>query len=105
LLHLRKGFLTTAGNRRALQNLLSLTVPAFASLFTALLTLAGKQPATAKNEILLQTTEEFGLDSDVFRRVIAVRNKGEKPDREKLIALTQSYIEEISKLTMIIDKW
>jgi hypothetical protein len=105
LLHLRKAFLTTTGKRKALQNLLSVTVPTFVSLFTAILTLAGAEPSATKSEILRQTAEQFGLDGDVFRSVLAVREKSVKYTGDTLIALTQNYISEINKLTMIIDKW
>jgi len=105
LLHLREEFLRTMGKKRHLEQLIGVTIPTFASLFTALLALKNIEPPAKKSEILLKTAEEFALDRNVFDQVLAVREKKTKMDRDGLIKLMESYIEEIRKLAMIVDKW
>ena len=105
LLHLRKEFLATAGNKRLLVRLISVTVPTFASLFTALLTLKDIEPPKEKDAILYKAVEALGLDREVFRQVIAVRGNGLKLSENELVTLMEKYIAEIRKLAFTVDKW
>ncbi len=105
LLHLREGFLQTLGNRVALEALLTATIPAFASLFTALLEFKNSAIPETKNETILKAAEEFKLDQEIFNRVLAVREKTIKLEKDELVLLTENYIKEIHKLAMIVDAW
>ncbi|OGC01686.1 hypothetical protein A2V82_07220 [candidate division KSB1 bacterium RBG_16_48_16] len=104
LLHLREGFLKTLGGKRALEHLLAVTVPAFASLFAALLTLKDIDAPENKNEILARTADVFQLEVSVFQQVLRVREKSVKLNKNDLIALTESYISEIRKLAIQVDQ-
>ncbi len=105
LLHLRKEFLATGGDKRRLTRLISVTVPTFASLFTALLTLKGIEPPKEKEAVLYKAAEALGLEQDVFRQIIAVRNNSIKLSATELVALMEEYIAEIRKLAFTVDKW
>ncbi|MBN2410784.1 hypothetical protein JXQ31_03760 [candidate division KSB1 bacterium] len=105
LLHLREDFLRTLGNKRPLGSLLAVTIPAFASLFTALLEYKDLDVPELKRDTIIQTAESFSLNKEIFDRVLAVREKTLKLSKEELIQLTQDYIEEIRKLANIVDKW
>jgi len=105
LLHLREEFLKTAGKKRALRNLLSRTVPAFSSLFTALLAFKGFEVPDKQEEILTGTARQFHLDDSVFRAVIEVRKGGGAKKADELVDVTNRYISEIRKLTSIVDSW
>jgi len=104
LLHLREGFLRTGSNKTALKQLLTATVPAFASIFTALLALKQEEIPVKKSEILLKTADVFGLAHSVFADVLGINDKTTTFTKDGLISLTESYIAEIRKLAMIIDK-
>ncbi|HPG40554.1 MAG TPA: hypothetical protein PLP19_04540 [bacterium] len=105
LLHLREGFLRTFGNRQALETLLAATIPAFASLFTALLEFNNIAVPATKKDTILKAAESFKLDQEIFSRVLAVREKTYKPEKSELIELTVNYIKEIHKLAIIVDAW
>jgi predicted nucleotidyltransferase len=105
LLHLREEFLKTLGRKKPLQNLVSMTVPTFASIFTALLIFKDIEPPAGKEEILLKTAETFELNRDVFQRVMEVREKRRTLSRNELIELMRNYISEIRRLTKIVDGW
>jgi predicted nucleotidyltransferase len=105
LLHLREGFLASAGKKRPLEELLSISVPSFISLFQALLLLKEETRPIQKGEIFSKTGEVYGFDQNVFDDILQVRNRTKKFSTEDLIELTQKYITEIRKLAIIIDQW
>ncbi len=105
LLHLRGEFLRTLGNKRLLESLLTATIPAFVSLFTALLEYKDIEVPESKRDAIMQTAESFSLNKEIFNRVLAVREKTLKLSKVELIQLTQDYIEEIRKCAQIVDKW
>ncbi len=105
LLHLREDFLLTRGKKRLLEQLISITVPTFVSIFTALLDLKKVEVPTLKREVFLKTADEFELDRSVFERVINVREKQVKLDKSALLHLTEQYIEQIRRLANIVDQW
>ena len=104
LLHLRKNFILTLGKKDALEEMLLITIPTFASIFTALLELQNVPVPTHKNEILIKTAEVFELDKSVFEQLLRVWNKEDKLNSEELIQLAERYIEEIRKLSLIVDQ-
>jgi len=105
LLHLRGGFLASAGKKRLIEELLSISVPSFISIFEALLFLKKETPLSQKSEVFSKTAEVFGLDRNVFDTVLHVRNRSKKLSGDELIDLTQRYITEVRKLAGIIDRW
>lgn len=105
LLHLREGFLASAGKKRPLEELLSISVPSFISLFEALLLLKKETPPAQKGKIFNKTAAAFDLDQSVFETILQIRNRTKKLPKDELVDLTQKYIAEIRKLASIIDKW
>ncbi len=103
LLHLRREFLATRGKGKAIRELLSVTVPTFTSLFTAMLYLKDLDPPSHRDDVMRLAATEFGLDQIVFDRVLAVRH-GEKLSEDELIQLTEQYINVIRECAMIVDK-
>ena len=104
LLHLREGFLNTYGKPRLMKQLLQYSLPAFISIFSALLHLKEKPIPSSKREIFKATAEEFGLDAAVFEKIIQVNQGSLKVKKEELSLLVEQYIEQIRKLTNIVDK-
>jgi len=105
LLHLREDFLRTLGDKKLLESLLTVTIPTFASLFTALLDYKDIDVPQSKKDTILLTAESFSLNKEIFNGVLAVREKSLKLSKAELVKLTQNYIEEIRKLAKIVDKW
>lgn len=105
LLHLREGFLSSAGKKRLLEELLSISVPSFISIFEALLLLKKETPPAQKGEIFRKTAGAYGLNQNVFEAVLQVRNRTKKFSKDELVHLAGKYIAEIRTLAGIIDKW
>lgn len=103
LLHLREEFLRTGGRRRLMKQLLNATVPAFASIFTALLQLKEVAPPAGKKDTMMKGAQEFGLNESVINKVLQINALN--PGKEELYDLCRDYIEEIRKLAKIVDQW
>jgi hypothetical protein len=104
LLHLRQEYLATLGKRHRLQELIEVTLPAFAVLFKALLFLKGVEVPDGQRDIILLTAELYGLDQDLFQQVIQAGDKKNKMTHVELNRIAAAYIAEINKLALIIDQ-
>ncbi|MBN1999558.1 hypothetical protein JW935_18535 [candidate division KSB1 bacterium] len=104
LLHLRENFIQTLGQKNALQNLLTLTLTTFTSIFNAMLVLRNVSVPKNKMVIMSTTAQVFDLDKQIFDQVIKVARKEIKMSADGLIRLTQQYVNEINKLATIVDQ-
>jgi len=104
LLQLRQGYILTRGKPRSLKRLIGQSIVAFASIFRGLLYLKGKEIPETKQEILLATCREFGLDEGLFSLLFSVRGLGVNLSRKQLVSNVQRYISEIEKLSEIVDQ-
>lgn len=102
LLYLREGFLDTNGKPAPLKRLVKMSLPAFASIFSALLYLKNIQLPTSKHDIFMKTAEVFELDGEVFETILKLKIK--KLNKEQIYDLMEQYIEQIEKLTDITDQ-
>lgn len=104
LLSLREGYLNTNGKSSMIKRLIKVTLPAFSSIFSALLFLKDEDVPELKRQIFIKTAEVFSLDSKVFENIFNLENKKPKLKKEQIYELMEQYIEQIAKLTDITDK-
>jgi len=104
LLYLRESYLNSLGDARMIKQLIQLSLPAFTSIFSALLHLKKIELPTSKAEIFKLTTDEFEMDFSVFEKLIKLSINSIKLNKEQLNQLMEQYIEQIRKLTNIVDK-
>lgn len=103
LLQLRERFMETGGSAKKITSLISLSLPAFASIFQAVVFLQDKPPGTKMQELLAAAAAATGLDSRLFETLAAVRKKTRKPGDAEALSLMEAYIREVKKLAMHID--
>ncbi len=103
LLHLREAYLQAQGSKLHLRTLIDRSLTAFVPLFEALLVLKGLEVPSRKSEIITKGAEAFGLDPEVFARLLRLWN-GERMGRKDIDRLTQQYIWEIRRLALQIDQ-
>lgn len=103
LLHLRENFLAEGFNRDGLLTLLRQTLPAFNSLFEALLYLRDQPIPDQRREVFARVVELAGLDQKFFERLLNVANQQSKPYRSELWDLFEKYILQIHRLSLFID--
>lgn len=104
LLHLREGYLLTGGKRKALQQLIRVSLPTFATVFEAILFLKGQEPPVGRRELFHKVSDILDLDAAVFEELIQVREGTVKRSQEDLRALCRGYIREIEKAATAIDR-
>lgn len=104
LLSLREGFLNTNGKSAMIKRLIKASLPAFSSIFSALLFLKDEDVPELKRRNFIKTAEVFSLDSKVFENIFNLENKKPKLKKEQIYELMEQYIEQIAKLTDITDK-
>lgn len=104
LLSLREGFLNTNGKSEIIKRLIRLSLPAFSSIFSALLHLKEAEIPDLKRNIFMRTADIFNLDREVFKKILELQNKKSKLKKEQIYELMEQYIEQIAKLTDITDK-
>lgn len=102
LLYLREGFLNTNGKLASIKRLIQASLPAFASIFSALLHLKNELPLVSKRAIFMKTAEVFGLDRKIFETILDLKNN--KMKKVQLYDLMERYINQIAKLTDITDQ-
>ena len=105
LLHLREEFLGTRGEKRLMSALISRSIPAFASLFAAMLFLKGEEIPDQRGVVIAKAAQVFGFKQEVFDKLLEVRDKRVSLSKEELSTLFDAYIWEIRKLADIVDKW
>lgn len=104
LLHLREGFLSASKDTRDLKMLISQSLATFTTLFTAILKLREAEPPRKRRELFEKMATEFDLDREVFAKLMDVRENSTKIKKQELLDLVEKYIQEIDKLTQIVDK-
>ena len=104
LLLLRQGFIMTRGKRRELRALINRSIITFISIFCGLLYLKNIEIPKTKQEILLSTCREFGLDEALFSILISLRGTKVKLHQSQLEQNCLKYISEIEKLSECIDQ-
>jgi hypothetical protein len=104
LLHLRNGYLATEGNTRKIRALITLSLTAFISLFSALLYLKNIEIPHGKRDIITAAGKAFGIDDAIFLKCEEIRRKTDRFSHNEMKAVFQAYMKEVSRLCDQIDQ-
>ena len=104
LLKLRQGFIETGGRVKPMRMLIVQSVVAFSSIFKGLLYLKGQEVPETKQEVLLAACREFKLDEGLFSVLLSVKRYEARLSRNQLEKNVKRYIQEIQKLSTIVDR-
>ena len=104
LLHLRRGYLATGGNARKIRALITLSLTAFVSLFSALLYLKDIEIPHGKGEIITAAGNAVGIDAAVFLKCEEIRKKTDRFSKNEVTAVFQAYMKEVGSLCDQIDR-
>jgi hypothetical protein len=103
LIHLRSGYLATGGNTRKIRELITLSLTAFISLFSALLYLKNIEIPHGKREVITAAGQAFGIDAPLFLKCEEIRRKTDRLSSIEVQAVFQAYMKEVSRLCDLID--
>jgi hypothetical protein len=104
LLHLRREFLATLGDKEKIIALIRATLPAFAGVFKGLLMLKGIEAPLRHEEVIRRTAEIYSMDQTLIEKVLQVNKPDYKAAESVLLDLCEKYIAEIRKLAFKIDQ-
>ncbi|MDA8123759.1 MAG: hypothetical protein M0009_01030 [Deltaproteobacteria bacterium] len=104
LLHLRSGYLATEGSARKIRALISESLTAFVSLFSALLCLKKVEIPDGRREVFAAAGQAFGIDVPVFLHCEEIRSKTDRLSSDQVRALFRDYLKEIGCLCEHIEQ-
>jgi len=105
LLSLRQGYMESLGSREGIQNLISISLPAFTAIFRG--TLYIKNVETGKGDslkIYKLIEETFELRKGLFKDLYDIKMEVSKTNTSELILLTEEYMESIRTIFKRVDK-
>lgn len=103
LLHLRAEYLTIRGNTKQLIDLINRSLNTFRLVFTGALFLKEHEAPKDTGILLDAVTEEYGLDSSLFKQLTGVSRGDIKISETEADKLFDLYVEELDKLSNSID--
>ncbi len=104
LLWLREGVVIAGGRASDLRNLVSESLISISAIFRALLYIKNREIPKKRAEVFLSVCDQFDLDAGLFKKLQALRDGKNKPDRKKMIPVMKEYIAEIQKLSNMVDQ-
>jgi len=104
LLLLRESYLGSYGSKAALAGIINQSLHAFMAIFNALLFLKDVDMAEGGRSLIITICSTFGLESNVFMKLIHIREGKIKPDEKELNRIFKEYLNEIHKLSKIVDE-
>jgi len=104
LLHLRQNFVSSGLQPKWMRSILVATIPAFRTIFEALLYLKEQSVPAREREVFEKTAELFELNRQTVGKILGLRDSKTKLSKEELIELFEAYIREIQKLSQAVDR-
>ena len=104
LLLLREAFLESQGRGDAMREVIGRSIVAFAAIFKALLYLKDKPIPVGKRDIFKETCETFDMDSEVFLKLLDVREGRLKLSGDETLALYKDYLSQVKQFSRLIDQ-
>ncbi len=105
LLQLRQRFVETEGKTKIIIQLIGHSLPAFLSLFQAILFLKNIPQAANRSGLLAEIARVTGLSIQVFNDLAAVRDGTKKLKDNEALTLMNDYIREIKTIATYIDEF
>jgi hypothetical protein len=104
LLRLRQKASGMLSDADLLRRLLVDSISTFCVLFRHALALHGVEVGTRKREVIERAHEQFGIDTDPFERLLAIREEHIKPRDLEPVTLLASYLDGIGKVIDAVDR-
>ncbi len=103
LIWLRQGYLSTMGEKRALIENISSSITGFIPVFRAIVFLTGTEPPVERYEVIKKLKESTELDTEVFEKMLLIKQDRLKPDKDELDELFRQYYKTTERLGRLID--
>ncbi|MBW1803318.1 MAG: hypothetical protein JRJ85_21635 [Deltaproteobacteria bacterium] len=104
LLLLREAFLETSGKGRPLRDVISHSIGAFMAIFRAMLFLKEVTPPGENRDLIRAAGEACGLETQVFERLLDVKEQRIKINEAELRSLYKDYLSTVRHLSRFVDE-
>ena len=104
LLLLRETYLESMGKKSVLMGIINRSLHTFMAIFNALLYLKDIDIPEDRRSVIANICEAFGLDNGLFIKLLDIREGRMKINEKELNNLFKDYLEEIRRLSKIVDK-
>lgn len=104
LLLLREAYLESTGKKSVLMGIINQSLHAFLAIFNALLVLKDIDRPGDRRSVIADTCSTFGLDNDLFMKLLDIRDGQIKIDKKQLNSIFKKYLNEVRRLSKIVDK-
>jgi len=104
LVGLGEGYISAKGERKTLIEGYIRYMANYIPLFRGIIYLTGKEPPTARLDVIKALSGATGVNTDVFERVYMAKSKGEKFSGAALKNIFEEYYEATERLAGFIDE-
>jgi len=104
LLKLRQAYLLINNNAPALRSLLFMSFTSVLHIFRNVLRIKGRKPPYLKHEVLKELASEFKIDTHVWEKILAAKNKRIKLSGKDVEPLFVNFVKELELIVNIVDK-
>ena len=104
LIKLRQAYVMIHNDAAALRNLLFVSFTSILHIARNVLRLKGKKPPYLKQDILKELSSEFKIDTGVWEKILAAKNKQLKLGSREIEPLFIDFVKELEMIVAIVDK-
>ncbi len=104
LITLRQLYLKINRDKPVLKDLLLRSITSILHISRNILRLKGKEPPYKKDKILKELAAEFQINTEVWEKILAAKNKQLKLGNRDIENLFVSFISELEKIVYIVDR-
>jgi len=104
LIHLRQGYVSSLGKKEHLSAVLVRSFTGSMALFRSIIKLMGKEPPTARAEVIAAVGSACCTDTAVFTDLILLKSGRLKPAEQELYSLFERYYNALEATGKIIDE-
>ena len=104
LISLKQLYLRINRHKTALRYLLLRSITSILHILRNALRLKGKKPPYKKEEILKELAVEFQIDTGVWKKILAAKNKQIKLRNRDIENLFVNFVSELEKMIDIVDR-
>jgi len=104
LIGLRQGYISSQGDKKLLVERFSASINGYMPLFRGIIFLMGKQIPVKKYDVISTLSISTGINTDVFKKVLNIKQGTLKPKTDELDNIFEEYYEVTEKIGHLIDE-
>jgi hypothetical protein len=105
LIHLRQAYIRLNADKTSLRHLLLKSFTSVLHILRNVLRLKGRVPPYLKQDIINDVASEFRINKLAWEKILAIRDKGGRLDRETQEGLFIDFIRDLEKIVEAVDKF